>query len=191
MHKLLTTFLMIFIGTSILAAVMQGGGGIVSTTLAQNITANATSIPAASTSIFADKDIIRIGSEEILYLSKNSTAFFADTRGYDDTEAETHEAGTRIYSAEASAINDALGFNIGVTIETGGMWGLITLPINFFTKTLPHLIMLNVNFLKTPELSFIAIFWFAGGIALLVTLAIWIAPIAVNLITGVVGVIRR
>lgn len=190
-HKLLTTFLIVFVGCSILGAIMQGGGGIVSTVLASNVTTNSTYIPASGTNLFTNKDVLRIDSEKILYTSKDATGFIVDTRGYDDTDADTHETGARIYSTEAGVLNDALGFNMAVELETGGTWGIVTLPIKFFTNTLPHLIMLNFNFLKMPELSFIAIFWFAAGIALLVTLAIQIAPIAVNLITGIAGVLRR
>lgn len=187
------TFLIIFVGTTILGAIMQGGGGIVSTALAEDITANATYIPAAGTSLFADKDIIQIGNEKLLYSAKNATGFSVDIdyRGYGGTTAEAHSAGSRIYSQEAGVINNALGFNIAVEAQTGGYWGIITIPINFFTTTLPHLVMLNANFLKTPELSIIAIFWIVAGIALLVVLAIQIAPIAVSLVTGIFGLIRR
>jgi hypothetical protein len=191
MHRLLVTFLIVFIGCSILAAIMHGGGGIVSTVLTEDVSANATTLPATSTSLFADTDIVRIGNEKILYSSKNSTAFFVYTRGYDDTLAEAHDAGRRIYTTEAGVVNDALGFNMGATIETGGMWGLIMLPINFFTNTLPHLLVLNLDLFKTAELQFIAIFWFAAGIALLVTLAIQIAPIAVAMVSGLFGLVRR
>ena len=185
------TFLFLFVGISILAAVMQGGGGIVSTTLASNVTENATYIPATSTSIFADADIIRIGDEKILYSSDNATGFIVQTRGYSNTVAAAHEAGARIYSEEAGVLNDALGFNMAVTLETSGTWGVVTLPINFFIHTIPHLVILNVNFLKTPELSIIGIFWFAAGIALLVTIAIAVAPIAISMASGLIGLIRR
>jgi len=191
MHKLLISFLIVFVGASILAAIMQGGGGIVSTVLAADISANTTTIPATSTNLFLSADVIRIGNEKIVYTSKNATAFFASTRGHSGSLAESHKAGARIYTVEAGVLNDAMGYNLGVSIETGGMWGLIMLPINFFTKTLPHLIKLNVNFLATPELAIIAIFWFCAGIALLVTLAIQIAPIAISAMSGLFGLIRR
>jgi|GEM_PF-2794557 len=191
MHKLLISFLIVFVGASILAAIMQGGGGIVSTVLAADISANTTTIPATSTNLFLSADVIRLGNEKIVYTSKNATAFFASTRGHSGSLAESHKAGARIYTVEAGVLNDAMGYNLGVSIETGGMWGLIMLPINFFTKTLPHLIKLNVNFLATPELAIIAIFWFCAGIALLVTLAIQIAPIAISAMSGLFGLIRR
>lgn len=190
-HRLVFTFLGIFVLTSILGAIMQGGGGIVSTVLANNITANATYIPATGTNLFANKDIITIGNENILYASKNATGFIADTRGYGSTIADAHAIGTRIYSQEAGVINNALGFNVAVEVETGGTIGLIMLPIKFFTTTLPHVIMLNASFLKIPELSIIAIFWMVAGIVLVVYLATIIAPIAISAMTAVAGLLRR
>jgi len=191
LHRLLMTFLVVFFGASLLGAVWNGGGGVVSTTLSEDITANSTTLLAPSTGLFPDADIIQVGSERMLYSSKNATAFFIQTRGYEDTEAETHSAGRRIYSSDAGVLNTALGFNLAVEAETGGTWGVIMLPINFFTKTLPHMIQLNVGFLQTPELSIIGIAWLLGGIALIVVLAIEIAPVAVGLISGLFGIIRR
>ena len=66
------------------------------------------------------------------------------------------------------------------------------LPINFFTKTLPHLIVLNANLFKEGSaLSIIAIFWYAAGIALAVIVAKDLAPIAVAAFSGLFGLIRR
>jgi len=191
MHKLLISFLIMFVGASLLAAIMQGGGGIVSTILTEDVSANSTTIPVVSTNLFMSQDVIRIGNEKVAHTSTNATAFQNAIRGHDNTIATSHRAGSRVYSVEAGVLNDAMGYNLGVSIETGGMWGLVMLPINFFTRTLPHLIKLNVNFLATPELAIIAIFWFCAGIALLVTLAIQIAPIAVSAMTGLFGLIRR
>ena len=191
-HRLVLTAFGFFLLATILGAIMQGGGGIVSTVLAENITSNSTYIPATpGTSLFANKDIITIGDESILYLSKNSTGFNANTRGYSDTTAAAHAAGARIYSQEAGVINNALGFNIAVEAETGGTIGLIMLPIRFFTTTLPHVIMLNVNFLKIPELSIIGILWLVFGVILVVYLATIIAPIAISAMTAITGFIRR
>lgn len=191
MHRLLVTFLFVFIGCSILAAIMQGGGGIVSTVLTEDLAADGTTLEVESTALFNDKDIIRIGNEKILYSARDATTFTVHTRGAGGSTAEAFEAGTRVYSTEAGAINDALGFNLGVTVEVGGALALIQLPINFFTKTMPHLIVLNANLFSQPELQFIAIFWFGAGIALLVVLAIQVAPIAISIVSGVFGIIRR
>ena len=190
-HRLLLTAMIVFIGTSFLAAIMQGGGGIVSTILTENVSANATVWPVYSTSLFNDADILRLGNEEAIYSSKNATAFFIYERGYDDTTAEDFEVGRRVYSTEAGVLNDAMGYNLGISIETGGMWGLVMLPINFFIHTLPHLAVLNANLFKTPELAIIPIFWYGFGIALLVVVARDLAPIAISIASGIVGLIRR
>lgn len=190
-HRLLITALIVFIGTSFLAAIMQGGGGIVSTILTEDIDADDAVIPVSSTELFNDTDIVRLGNEKILYSSKNATAFTVYERAYDGTVAEAFEAGRRVYSTEAGVLNDAFGYNLGISIETGGTWGLIMLPINFFRVTLPHLAVLNANLFKTPELAIIPIFWYGFGIALVIVLAIQIAPIAIATFSGLFGLIRR
>lgn len=190
-HRLLITALIVFIGCSILAAILQGGGGVVSTVLAENITDTATVIPVDDTDLFNDQDIIRIGNEKLSYTGKTDTTFTGITRGYDDTTAMEYEAGRRVYSTEAGILNDALGFNLGVSVESGGVWGIVMLPINFFTKTLPHLAVLNANLIQTPELAIIGIFWYAFGIALLVVAARDLAPIAISIATGIFGLVRR
>lgn len=192
-HRLLITALIIFIGTSFLAAVMQGGGGIVYTQLTADIDEDDTVWNVVSTELFnTQADVIRCGNEKALYSSKNATAFTIYERGYDGTTPEALEAGRHVYTTEAGILNDAFGYNMGVSIETAGAWGLVMLPINFFTNTLPHLVVLNANLFKEGgALSIIAIFWYAFGIALLVVLAIQIAPIAVAITTGLFGLIRR
>jgi hypothetical protein len=190
-HRLLLTAIIVFIGTSILASVMQGGGGIVSTILTEDVEADAMVLPVYSTSLFNDADVIRVGNEKIMYSSKNATAFFIYERGYEDTDPEAFDAGRRVYSTEAGVLNDAFGYNLGVSVETGGMWGIVMLPVNFFLHTLPHLAVLNANLFKIPELAIIPICWYGFGIALLVIIAIQVAPIAVTALTGIAGLILR
>jgi len=50
-HRLLITALIIFIGCSMLAAILQGGGGIVSTVLAEDVSANTTTLTVNSTAL--------------------------------------------------------------------------------------------------------------------------------------------
>jgi len=190
-HKLLFSFLAMFVGVSILGAIMEGGGGIVSTTLAADISENATFIPATSTALFADSDIITIDEEMILYTSLNSSGFHAHTRGYSDTRATAHKAGAKIYTQEASVINNALGFNVAVEIKTAGAFAIFTIPLKFFTHTLPHLIMLNVGFLDIPELNIIGIIWLVAGISLAILLAIQIGQVMVSVVGGIASLVRR
>lgn len=189
--RLLLAFLIVFVGCTFLGAIMAGGGGIVSTTLSEDISANTTFIAANSTSTFANKDVLMIQDEKILYDSLNATGFNVYERGYDNTVAENHTAGVTIYTESGGILNAALGFNIGVELETSGTLGIIQLPIRFFTTTLPHLVVLNVNFLAdNPAMAIIGVFWLCAGIGLLIDLSIRIAPIAISLIQGILGFIR-
>ena len=190
--RLLLAFLIVFVGATLLGAIMAGGGGIVSTPLSADISANSTFIQGDDPEAFANKDVLMIQEEKILYTSKNTTGFNVYTRGYDGTTAEDHVAGTIIYTEAGGIMNAALGYNVGVELETSGTLGIIQLPIRFFTTTLPHLVVLNVNFLTdNSALAIIGIFWLCAGIGLLIDLSIRIAPIAIALIQGLLGFIRR
>jgi len=189
--RLLFAFLTVFVGTTFLGAIMAGGGGIVSTTLSADIGSNSTYIPAASTEAFANKDVVMIEQEKVLYDSKNATGFDVYTRGYDDTVAANHTAGRVIYTEAGGILNAALGYSVGVELETSGTLGIIQLPIRFFDTTLPHLVVLNVNFLSdNPALAIIGAFWLCAGIGLLIDLSIRIAPIAIAAARAVISFIR-
>jgi hypothetical protein len=189
--RLLLAFLIVFVGTTFLGAIMAGGGGIVSTTLSDDITASADFIPATSTETFANKDVLMVEQEKILYDSKNTTGFISHTRGYDDTVAANHTAGRTVYTEAGGILNAALGYSVGVELETSGTLGIIQLPIRFFDTTLPHLVVLNVNFLSdNPALAIIGAFWLCAGIGLLIDLSIRIAPIAIAAARAVISFIR-
>jgi hypothetical protein len=189
MHKLLLSAILVFIGCSFLSAIMQGGGGFTSSTLAAGINATSTSIPIADTSSFANEDIITIDSEQILYTSRNDTGVSTETqyRGYSGTTATAHSTGATVYTEEAGVINSMLGFNIALQVQTGGIYGILQLPFQFLLVALPHLISLNLSILAIPELSIIGICWFGFGIALLVVLTIQLGPTAVALLAGLAG----
>jgi hypothetical protein len=176
MSKLITTFVFIFIACAILSAVMEGGGGIAAVALDTTIDADDLVVEVASTNGFLDADYIIIGSEKILYTSKTDTQFnvAADGRGYDGTEAVAHTEGAMVYTAEASSINNALGFNIAATADTMGLWATITIPFFFLTKTLPRIVMMNYSFLS-GELAIIGWFFFAAAAGLIITLALYLA----------------
>lgn len=189
--RLLFAFLLVFVGTTFLGAIMAGGGGIISTSLSADIGANATFIPAASTATFANKDVLMIAEEKILYDEKNDSGFFVYARAYDDTIAINHTSGRIIYTEAGGILNAALGYSVGVELETSGSLGIIQLPIRFFDTTLPHLVVLNVNFLQdNPTLAIIGAFWLCAGIGLLIDLSIRIAPIAIAAARAVISFIR-
>jgi len=171
-------FLFLFLGATILSSVMEGGGGIVAVELAAAIDDDDVVIEVASTSGFLDTDYIIIGNEKILYTWKDSTDFgrVADpcTRGYDGTEATGHAIGDLVYTADASAINNALGFNIAATADSMGLWSTLTIPFFFFTKTVPRIVMMNFSFLS-GELAIVGWFFFTAGIGFVITLAMHLA----------------
>lgn len=165
-----------FIGCAILSAVMEGGGGIQAIELATTIDNNDISIEVASTAGFLSADYIVIGDEKILYTSIDATHFNvpANGRGYDGTKAVTHIAGAMVYTADASAVNNALGFNIAATADSMGVWSAVTIPFFFLTKTLPRIVMMNFSFLG-GQLAIIGWFFFAASAGLIITLAISLA----------------
>lgn len=174
MSKLATFFLFIFIGSSILGGIMNGGGGILAVKLAAPVDADATTITVASTQDFLDSDYLVIGTEEILYHGKTDTSFTGCERGKNGTTATAHAAGAMVYTRDASAVNDALGFNIAVTTDAMGVWSAITIPFYFLTKTIPRIVMMNFSFLS-GELAIVSYIFFAAGAGFVITLALTLA----------------
>jgi hypothetical protein len=159
------------LGCSILGAIMKGGGGVEVTELTANVTANATILPVAKTTDFLGSDYVIIGNERIFYSSKNTTAFFSCTRGYGNTTAVAHTIKSLVYTADASGINNALGFSITAMQDSYGWFSVVTIPFNFFIVTIPRIIRMNLSFLG-GSLSIISWIWFAMAAGFIITLAI-------------------
>ena len=174
MNKLVTFFLCMLIGGSILGAIMHGGGGVLATPLTANVTANATTLAVSSTTDYLSADYVIIGEEKILYSGKTAVSFTGCTRGYDGTTAVAHSVGAMVYTADASAVNNALGFNIAAVQDTMGWWGTVTIPFRFLFQTLPRIARVNMSFLS-GSLAIIGWFWLAMAAAFLITLALALA----------------
>lgn len=183
MAKLITAFAFCFVGASLLASVMEGGGGIATTALNGNLDSSATTITVDDTGMFLGNDYIIIEEEKIHYTGKTDTTFTGCTRGDDGTEAVAHADGALCMTEDSGVINYALGFNIGATAATFGALSIVTIPWMFFTVTLPRLIMWNFNFLQ-GELAIIAFFFFAVSIGLVVV-------IAMAMYSAGMGILRR
>lgn len=156
---------------------MEGGGGIATTALTADISDVDVTLPVTSTAGFLDSDFVIIGSERSLYANKDDTNFLACTRGYGGTEAVAHSSGSNVYTADASVINNAMGFNIAATTATVGVFSVVMIPAYFFTKTLPQLVVWNYSFL-TGEMAILGYFFFAASIGFVVTLAIAMLQVA-------------
>lgn len=171
MSKLVSFFLVMLIGCSILGGIMQGGGGIVATALTADISLNATVIPVASTRDYLSADYVIIGNERILYTGKEDTELTGCTRGAADTTAATHDEGDLVYTADAGAMNNALGFNMAATQDSLGWVAVLAIPFNFFFITIPRIIRMNLSFL-TGSLAMIGWVWMALAAGFVITLAL-------------------
>lgn len=159
------------IGCGILVGIMAGGGGVVTTDLSANVTSNATALPVLSTTDFLGEDYVICGEEKIFYTSTNATAFVGCTRGYDGTTAAGHTEGDRVYTAYASTINYALGFNLVAMQDELGWVSILAIPIMFFVRTIPQIIRMSTNLL-TGELAIISWLLYAMAAGFVVTLAL-------------------
>ena len=153
---------------------MKGGGGLVAAALDGDITATDAIITVDSTTDYLTQDYVIIGEEKILYTGLTSITFTGCTRGYDGTEAEAHSDGALVYTADASSINNALGFNIAAVQDTMGWWGTITIPFRFLFQTLPRIARMNMSFLS-GSLAIIGWIWFAMVGGFFITLALSLA----------------
>ena len=174
MTKLVTYFLVMLVGCSILGAIMKGGGGLVAAPLDGDITATDTTLTVDSTTDYLTQDYVIIGEEKILYTGLTSTTFTGCSRGYDGTDAVAHLDGALVYTADASSINNALGFNIAAVQDTMGWWGTITIPFRFLFQTLPRIARMNMSFLS-GSLAIIGWIWFAMVGGFFITLALSLA----------------
>jgi len=169
-NKLIAFFLFMMLSIGILLGIMAGGGGIVTTDLTNNVTADQDYLPVISTSDFYTQDFVIIGTEKIYYTSFNDTAFLSCTRAYGSTTAAAHPAGGRVYTPSAAAMNNAVGFNIVAIQDDWGWASFIAVPILFIVATLPHIIKDGAN-LITGDLAIIMWFYYAMVGAFIITLA--------------------
>lgn len=170
MNKLIVFFLFMLIGCGILVGIVAGGGGVVTTTLAADVNAENLTLNVTDTTDFLSEDYVIIGNEKIFYTGKTTTLFTGCTRGYDDTVAIAHSAGAAVYTAEASSINYALGFNIVAVQDQLGWAAIIAIPFMFFVRTIPQ-IMRMTTALLTGDLAIISWFFYAMVAGFIVTLA--------------------
>lgn len=174
MSKLVTFFLFLFLGCTILSAVMEGGGGVVATPLSVAVDDDDNTLQVAKTTDLRSEDTVIVGNEKVYYTGKTAISLTGCIRGYDNTTAAPHSSGTMVYTQEASIVNNALGFNIAATADSMGWWAVITIPFNFLTKTIPNVVTMNFSFL-TGELGIIGWFLITMGAGFVIALAISLA----------------
>jgi hypothetical protein len=176
MSKMITFVICIFILGTYLSMIIDDGMGMASSRLTQNIDADDTTINVASTTGFLTADMLVIESEKIVYTGITATSFTGCSRGYDGTIAKSHVINSKgiypmAYSPESSILNDALGFSPGALSAVNGWTAIVTVPLNFFTRTLPNVLSFNFPFLQ-GGMAILGYFFLAMSIGILISLAI-------------------
>lgn len=173
MNKLIMFFGFIFLGCSVLSAIMAGGGGIAATPLTAGIDGDDVTLDVVSTDGYLSTDYVMIEGEKILYTGITDTSFTGCTRGYDGTIPSSHVTGTIVYTASTSAINNIMGFNIGALSDSLGWVAIPAVVVQFFTQTIPRFIMFNWQFL-TGDATIIGILFLLSGGVFVATIALTI-----------------
>jgi hypothetical protein len=157
----------------------HGIGGMNSTVLTAPMTTTDTTAAVQSTGGFLAFDSITIGGETMSYTSKDLTDF----KGLSRSDGIAHNIGDMVYNQQSSLLNNALDYNISTVSSSAGGYGILIVPIKFFTTTLPNLVSSDSIVQLLPgELSFVAYIWIAMTIGIVISLGIAMVWVASNLI---------
>jgi len=162
MFKLISGTLVFYIMVTVFASVMNGGGGLSTSQLTQNVVVGATTIYAKNVTGFLAADYITIDGEEMNYSSVDTTA---NTFTLASAAVNSHKIGAYVYSPETKLINDALGFNVGALTTNLGFFALPVIGWKFFTVTLPNVLTLQLPF-ADGDFAFIGYLWLAMTIGI-------------------------
>lgn len=171
MAKAIAFMLLLYFGMALCVGMLAGGGGYAATSLTADIDADDSTMPVVSTNGFlSSADYVEIKDEKILYVDTTDTSFTGCVRGYEGTTAKTYPAGTMVYTTSASTVNNAMGFNIAATVDTMGLWAIITIPFNFLIKTVPQLLLMPYQLFR-GDLVIMATILVLIQVAVVITIA--------------------
>ena len=142
MAKAIAFMLLLYFGMALAIGILAGGGGYAATSLTEAVDEDDATLQVISTDGFLSTDYIELKDEKVLYTGTTATTFTGCTRGYNGSTAIVHAEGVMVYTTSASTVNNAMGFNIAATVDSMGMWSIITVPWNFVTKTVPRMLMM-------------------------------------------------
>lgn len=169
--KAIASMLLLYFSMALCVGIVAGGGGFAATSLTEVVAADDLTLPVISTSGFlSSADYVEIKGEKVLYAGTTATSFTECVRGYDGTTAQAYPAGTMVYSTSASTVNNAIGFNIAATVDSMGLWSIITIPFMFLTRTLPQLLLMPYQLFK-GDLVIIAVILVLIQVAVAITIA--------------------
>jgi len=170
MAKALAFMLLLYFGLALSVGILAGGGGYAVTSLTAGVDGEDAVLPVTSTSGFLSTDYIELGREKVLYTGVTAITFTGCTRGYEGTTAEIHPTGTAVYTTSASVVNSALGFNVAATVDSMGLWSIVTVPWNFITKTVPQMLLMPYMLFR-GDLAIFAVVLVLIQAAIVITIA--------------------
>lgn len=168
-------FAFMLVGTSVLLALMTGGGGMASTQLAVAIDSDDTTITVDSNAAFASSGLVWIDDEQIAYSSKTGdTVLNVSSRGYNGTKPTSHDIDDWLRTEDNAELNRAYGFNVGQLFDSWGLFAFPIIVVKFFTNTIPAMIQGNVGGLFGSQLSLLVDFWlvFGSGFVFMLVMAL-------------------
>ena len=181
MNFLMVAISLLFVGCTILDALMGGTIAFASTRLTSDLAEGATIAYVESTKDFpssmsSTNSGVFIGKEYIGYTGKTDTAFSGLQRGKkygtEVTKDVLHSAGSMVYSEESSHLNSLLGFKV-ITSET--IWGKMFAIGEFvvaWAVALPAFLMWNYDFLDS--VSIVKPFLWCISIGVVVVFALYL-----------------
>jgi len=177
MAKAIAFMLLLYFGMALAIGILAGGGGYAATSLTEAVDEDDATLKVVSTDGFLDTDYIEFSDgEKVLYTGTTAPpfdvfiGFTGCTRGYGDTTATAHAAGTMIYTTSASTINNAMGFNVAATVDSMGWWSIFTVPASFLFVTAPRMLMMPYQ-LFTDDLVIFAVILVIIQVAVVITVA--------------------
>jgi len=171
MAKAIAFMLLLYFGMALCVGILAGGGGYAATSLTVAVDEDDVTLDVVSTSGFLDTDYIEFSNGEyVLYTGTTATQFTGATRGYNGTTATAHEVGTMVYTTSASTVNNAMGFNIAATVDSMGMWSILTVPGNFAAKTVPRLLLMPYQLFR-GDLMIVAVILVIIQMAIVIAIA--------------------
>lgn len=171
----LVFFLLAHLVFSVISGIAEGGGGIVVTKLTADMNSTDNTAEVLSTSGYLKRDYIVIGDEYIQYTDKDDTNFTNLERGWNNTEAKSHAAGTKVFSSAANPLNAALGFSVLSTGDTVGSTDIIKFGYRFMTTTLPRLVTWDYGILEVGPMQYLRVVLQILGGAFIIYLILSIA----------------
>ena len=114
MFRLMAAFALMFSLGTFVSAVLDGGGGLVITTLTADLAANGTAATVSSTEGFLSSGYVEIEGEEIRYTAKGATSLTLTGNH------KAHLSGKKVMTSTAGALNSLLGYDIATANTNAG-----------------------------------------------------------------------